>query len=142
MAERLRGHRETIAQRLERDLAAFQRPLPPAYYACEKVATRASSLSLVRYRLNDYSVPMTYGHRDVLVRGYVHEVVISGGAEVIARHPRSYERHVRTKEAVLRRPPHGCHQFEAPGARPSLLPGGRTVGQPESTRRRPSRSAL
>ena len=52
-----------------------------------------SSLSLVRYRLNDYSVPTTYGHRDVLVRGYVHDVVISCGAEVIARHPRSYERH-------------------------------------------------
>ena len=46
----------------------------------------------MRYRLNDYSVPTTYGHRDVLVRGYVHEVVISCGAEVIARHPRSYER--------------------------------------------------
>jgi hypothetical protein len=93
MADRLRGHSETIAQRLERDLAAFQRPLPPAYDACEKVATRVSSLSLVRYRLNDYSVPTTYGHRDVLVRGHVHEVVISCGADVIARHPRSYERH-------------------------------------------------
>ena len=93
MADRLRGHDETIAQRLERDLAALQRPLPPAYDACEKVATQVSSLSLVRYRLNDYSVPTTYGHRDVLVRGYVHEVVISCGAEVIAHHPRSYERH-------------------------------------------------
>ena len=30
-------------------------------------------------------------HRDVLVRGYVDEVVISCGSEVIARHPRSYE---------------------------------------------------
>jgi hypothetical protein len=48
-------------------------------------------LSLVRYRRNDYSVPTTYGHRDVLVRGYVHDVVISCGTEVIARHPRSYE---------------------------------------------------
>ena len=37
-------------------------------------------------------MPTIYGHRDVLVRGYVHEVVISCGAEVIARHPRSYER--------------------------------------------------
>ena len=46
----------------------------------------------MRYRLNDYSVPTTYGHRDVLVRGYVHEVVISCGGEVIARHPRSYAR--------------------------------------------------
>ena len=54
--------------------------------------TRVSSLSLVRYRRNDYSVPTSFGHRDVVVRGYVHEVVISCGAEVIARHPRSYER--------------------------------------------------
>ena len=92
MTDCLRGHDGTIGERLERDLAAFQ-TLPPAPYdACEKVATRVSSLSLVRYRLNDYSVPTSYGHRDVLVRGYVHDVVISCGAEVIARHPRSYER--------------------------------------------------
>ena len=51
-----------------------------------------SSLSLVRYRTNDYSVPVAYGYRDVLVRGYVDAVVISCGTEVIARHPRSYER--------------------------------------------------
>jgi hypothetical protein len=49
-------------------------------------------LSLVRYRTNDYSAQVAYGHRDVLVRGYVDEVVISCGSEVIARHPRSYER--------------------------------------------------
>ena len=56
------------------------------------MATTVSSLSLLRYRRNDYSVPTTYGHRNVLVRGYVHEVVISCGTEVIARHPRSNER--------------------------------------------------
>src|SRR5205814_6247024 len=77
---------------LVRDLAAFH-TLPPAPYdACEKKAGRVSSLSLVRYRGNDYSVPTVYGHREVLIRGYVHEVVISCGAEAIARHPRSYER--------------------------------------------------
>jgi hypothetical protein len=37
-------------------------------------------------------VPTAYGHREVLIRGYVDAVVISCGAEVIARHPRSYER--------------------------------------------------
>ena len=88
----LRGHEETIGQRMERDLDALL-PLPPAPYdACDKQAGRVSSLSLVRYRANDYSVPVAYGHRDVLVRGYVDEVVISCGSEVIARHPRSYER--------------------------------------------------
>ena len=46
----------------------------------------------MRYRGTDYSVPTAYGHREVLIRGYVDEVVISCGARVIARHPRSYER--------------------------------------------------
>ena len=92
MSEVLRGKTETIGQRLQRDLAAFRQPLPPAYDACEKVGTRVSSLSLVRYRLNDYSVPTRFGHAQVLVRGYVHEVVIACGTEIIARHVRSYER--------------------------------------------------
>ena len=92
MDARLRGHDETIRQRMERDLEALL-PLPSAPYdACDKQAGRVSSLSLVRYRTNDYSVPVAYGHRDVLVRGYVDRVVISCGSEVIARHPRSYER--------------------------------------------------
>jgi DNA replication protein DnaC len=90
--DRLRGHDETIGERLARDLAVLL-PLPPApYEACEKIAVRVSSLSLVRYRGNDYSVPTEYGYREVLVRGYVHEVVIACAAEEIARHPRSYEK--------------------------------------------------
>lgn len=92
LADRLRGHAGTIGERLKHDLAAFQKPLPAPYDACEKMPGSVSSLSLVRYRRNDYSVPTAYGHRKVLVRGYVHEVVITCGAEVIARHPRSYER--------------------------------------------------
>lgn len=92
MSDRLRGHDETIGERFERDRQALlQLPAAP-YDACDKRATRVSSLSLVRYRTNDYSVPVAYGHREVLVRGYVHEVVISSGTEVIARHDRSYER--------------------------------------------------
>jgi transposase len=91
---RLRGHSETIGERFERDRGALL-PLPAApYEACEKISTRVSSLSLVRYRSNDYSVPTQYGHRQVWVKGYVHEVVIASGSEVIARHERSYEREV------------------------------------------------
>jgi len=90
--DRLRGHDGTIGDRLERDLAVFQKPLPAPYDACDKKPGSVNSLSLVRYRLNDYSVPTAYGHQKVLIRGYVHEVVISCGAEIIARHPRSYER--------------------------------------------------
>jgi len=91
-ARRLRGHQETIGERFERDRAALL-PLPVSDYdACEKRVARVSSMSLVRYRSNDYSVPTEYGHRDVLVKGYVHEVVIVCGSQVIARHRRSYQR--------------------------------------------------
>jgi transposase len=91
-SDRLRGHDETIGERLTRDREAFL-SLPQAPYdACEKRAARVNSLSLVRYRGNDYSVPTAYGHREVLVRGYVQEVAIACAANEIARHPRSYER--------------------------------------------------
>ena len=92
MDAKLRGHAETIGQRMERDLDALLPLSAVPYEACEKQASRLSSLSLVRYRTNGYSVPVDYGHRDVLVRGYVAEVVISCGSDVIATHPRSYER--------------------------------------------------
>jgi transposase len=90
--QRVRGHDESIGERLVRDLAALQeRPSVP-FEACERKAARVSSLSLVRYDRNDYSVPTAYGHRPVLVKGFVEEVVIACGSEIIARHPRSYGR--------------------------------------------------
>ena len=56
MDARLRGHTESIGQRMERDLEALL-PLPAAPYdACDQRAGRVSSLSLVRYRTTDYSV--------------------------------------------------------------------------------------
>ena len=67
--------------------------LPAAPFdACDQASGRVSSQSLVRYKTNDYSVPVAYGHRDVWIRGYVDEVVIGCGGEIIARHPRCYER--------------------------------------------------
>ena len=65
----VRGHRETIGERLGRDCEALM-VLPPAPFdACDRQGTRVSSLSLVRYRTNDYSVPVAYGHREVWIRG-------------------------------------------------------------------------
>ncbi len=88
--ERAGRHGGTIGERLVADLAAFRDlpavPLEP----CEKRAARVSSTALVRYRCNDYSVPTAYGFRDVLVKGFVDEVVILCAGQEIARHPRSY----------------------------------------------------
>ncbi len=90
--ERVRGSDGTIGERLVADVAAFL-PLPAVPFdCCRLVPGRVSSQSLVRFRTNDYSVPVAFGHRAVLVKAYVHVVVICHGAEVIARHVRSYER--------------------------------------------------
>jgi DNA replication protein DnaC len=88
----LRGQTTTIGERMHADTSAFM-PLPSAPYdACHKVATRVSSLSLVRYRNNDYSVPTRYGHQEVLAKGYVDRVEIACRGETIATHVRSYDR--------------------------------------------------
>src|SRR5664280_3965 len=53
-------------------------------------AAGVSSTALVRYRCNDYSVPTAYGFQDVVVKGFVDEVVILCGGVVVARHMRAY----------------------------------------------------
>ena len=79
----LRGHRETIGERLVRDLAAMAAAAAAApFEACAQAPGQVSSQSLVRYETNDYSVAVDYGHRDVWVRGYVDRVVIGCGREV------------------------------------------------------------
>ena len=91
-ADTLRGHGEAIGLRLERDLEAMA-DLPAAPFdACDQTSGRVSSQALVRYKTNDYSVPVAYGHRDVWLRGYIDQVVIGCGGEIIARHPRCYDR--------------------------------------------------
>ena len=91
-AERAGRHEQTIGERLAADKAAL-RDLPATpFEPCHKCSTKVSSMALVRYRLNDYSVPATYGFRDVLVKGFVDQVAIFCGTVEIARHPRSYDR--------------------------------------------------
>jgi len=88
--ERAGRHAETIGARLAADLDAFRDlpavPLEP----CEKRAARVSSTALVRHRGNDYSVPTAYGFQDIIVKGFVDQVVILCGGAEIARHQRSY----------------------------------------------------
>ena len=80
-AQRLRAHRETIGERIQRDRVVFL-TLPGARFeACDKKTVRVSSISLVRYRTNDYSAPTEYGPRQVLVKAYVHRIMIACGSQ-------------------------------------------------------------
>ena len=91
-SEVLRGHSEMVGERLLHDLDALMALPAVCYDACERVSTRATPLSMVRDRGSDDSVPVAYAHHEVQVRGYVDKVVIGCGAEVVARHRRSYEK--------------------------------------------------
>ena len=74
------------------DLDAL-RDLPASpFEACEHVPGQISSTALVRYRLVDYSAPTVHAHKKVMVKGYVDRVEIALGAEIVARHRRSYVR--------------------------------------------------
>jgi transposase len=86
------GQKETIGEKLIRDLDALMVLPTVAFDPCENVSTRANSTSTARYRSNDYSVPVAYAHFEVQVRGYVDRVEIACGTEVIARHIRSYDK--------------------------------------------------
>ncbi len=91
-ADVLRGHKISIGERMQFDLAAMQ-TLPAApFEACDLRSGQVTSTSVVRYRGNDYSVPTAFGHREVWIKGFVDRVVIGCAAEVIAEHVRSYER--------------------------------------------------
>jgi transposase len=90
--ERAGRHEETIGGRLARDLAMLG-PLPEdPFEACEKRQARVTSTGLVRYRMNDYSVPTRFAFQNVLVKGFVDAVAIIAGVEAIARHGRIYGR--------------------------------------------------
>ena len=80
------------ASALLADLDAL-RDLPGApFEACEHMPGRVSSTALVRYRSVDYSAPAVHAHKKVTIKGYVDRVEIALGAEIVARHRRSYVR--------------------------------------------------
>jgi len=93
---RLRGKNRPKAELLSEERSSFL-PLPPSPFdACRKHPTRASSLSLVRFDDNDYSVPVAYAHHEILIKGYVNRVVLCHKEKIIAEHRRSW-----SKEGVL-----------------------------------------
>lgn len=91
---KLDGFTGFIDQWLQDDLSLprKQRHTAAPFDACDQATGQVNSQSLVRYKTNDYSVPVAYGHRDVWLRGYVDQVVIGCGGDVIARHPRCWDR--------------------------------------------------
>src|SRR5919107_4029097 len=115
---RLRGHAATKRVLLEEDRAAFP-PLPAAPFdACRKESTTASSLSLVRFDDNDYSVPVRWAHHPIVVRAYADRVVLCHAGREVAEHRRRWGREGVSYDpvhylALLERKP-GAFDFARP----------------------------
>jgi transposase len=90
--ERTRGRSGTKRELLQDDSAAFL-PLPPRPFESRRVADgTVSSESLVRFETNDYSVPVRYAHRKVIVIATVDEVRLVYEDRLLARYPRCWDR--------------------------------------------------
>jgi transposase len=88
----IRGRPATIGIQLAQEQAQFL-PLPAQEYACCcTLPVKANKLSLVTFATNRYSVPTRQAHEKLLLRAYVDHIEISNGQEVVATHPRCWQR--------------------------------------------------
>jgi len=89
---KLRGKRAAKGELLMEDQAAFRNLPDLPFAACRQRSTAVDSLSLVRFDCNQYSVPVDYAHRTVVVKGYCDRVEVGCLNETIATHPRLWTR--------------------------------------------------
>jgi len=89
---RLRGQAGTKAELLQGDQAAFLSLPATAFAACKQMSTTPSSLSLVRFDNNDYSVPVRWAHHPVVAKGDWQEVRIYAQGQQAAQHGRIWEK--------------------------------------------------
>ncbi len=89
--KRLRGHERTVEERLAEERSHFL-PIPQGADAGKAKPQTVSSLCLVRFDTNDYSVPCAYAHHPVTVQADVGRVRIFHQDRRIASHRRCHER--------------------------------------------------
>ena len=89
---RLRGKSMTKLHLLEEDKAAGL-PLPESQFdGYKKDSTFATSLSLVRYDKNDYSVPVDYAHKPVVIHADWKTIRIFHKQKFVAEHNRCWNK--------------------------------------------------
>jgi transposase len=92
LAERTRGKPVPKSELLREDQAAFLE-LPKQPFEARRVESGlANSESLVRFDTNDYSVPVRYAHRELIVVATVEEIRLVHEDRLVARHQRSWDR--------------------------------------------------
>ncbi len=129
--------RDVFAQEQPQLLGLPDNPFPTD----ERVAVNSGKTPYVRFDLNDYSIPHTHVQRQLTVVASPRQVRILDAAEIIAEHPRSYDKaaqieqpaHLEALTAVKRQARHHRAQDRLAQAAPSstrLLSAAAERGQP------------
>jgi transposase len=92
--DRTRSVRACFEQEQPRLLALPDEPFP----CQERVLVRAGKTPYVRFDLNDYSIPHTHVRRSLEILATLDSVRILDRGELIARHPRSYDRDAQIED--------------------------------------------
>jgi len=100
MTRRLRGKTLSKQLLLEEDKVAGLGIPGDRFDPRRLVSTTATSEALVRLDTNDYSVPVEYGHRPVVIKASVDTVSLYHGGREIARHARCWEREKQVFDPV------------------------------------------
>ena len=129
--DRSRSVREVFAEEKPHLLSLPDNPFP-----CEeRVEVSVSKTPYVRFDLNDYTIPHDHVNRTLIVLATLATVRILEGAEVIATHPRSFDRGAQIEQPghiealVTRKRAARAHrgqdrlQHAAPSAKPLFLLG-------------------
>jgi transposase len=107
------GQTQTIGQRFDRDRTKAL-PLPTRTFdACIVQLAKVDKYQTARFDGNSYSVPRPFAFSTVTVKGYVAHTEVVAGAQVIARHPRSYEHGVQVLDPL--------HYLTILGRKPAAL---------------------
>ena len=89
----VRGETASKRELFENELTEFL-PLPEERFEARRTETPiVNSESLARFDTNDYSVPTAFAHRQVIAIGGIETVRLLAADEVIATHPRSWDKH-------------------------------------------------
>jgi transposase len=92
--DRSRRVGEVFAEEQSRLIGLPENPFP----AEERTEVKAGKTPYVRFDLNDYSIPHTRVRRLLTVVADPDQVRVLDGLEVIARHPRSYDRSAQIED--------------------------------------------
>jgi transposase len=88
--------REVFAEEAPRLLALPEH----AYPLLEQVTVKVGKTPYLRFDLNDYSVPHTHVQRVLTVLADLQEVRVTDGQQVLASHPRSYDKGAQIEDPI------------------------------------------